>query len=339
MWWSSIASAGSTFMPPDGTAVAGEVNKLYEFLLVSSVISFILVVGGMCYFMIKYRRKSANDKTAYITHNHTLEFLWSFIPFVIFMVVFVWGWVVYNEMRKFPENSLEVHVVAKKWEWRFIYKNGKEVVNGLDSSNNKIPATMVVPVGRPVKLIMASEKVNPQDLIDRAVIHSFFVPGFRIKQDVVPGRYTTLGFTAEKEGLYNVFCAEYCGTNHSGMRGLVKVVSQEEFDQWLASDGASAGISLADKGKALFSQKACAGCHSLDGSRIVGPTFKALWGRNEALEGGTSVIVDENYVRESILQPNAKIVKGFPAGVMPTFAGQLTDDDIKSIIEFIKTIK
>lgn len=340
MWWSSVASASSsTFMPPVGTAIAGQVNDIYAFLLIGSLISFAILIGGMIYFVWKYKRRSENDKTAYITHNHTLEFIWSFVPFCIFIFVFAWGWIVYHDMRSFPENALEVHVVAKKWDWRFIYKNGKEITSGLGASGQKEPATMVVPVGRPVKLIMASEKVAPagKDPTDRPVLHSFFVPAFRVKQDIVPGRYTALWFKAEQKGDFWVFCAEYCGSGHSQMKARIRVVSNEEFEQWLASE-ATVGGSLADQGRALFGSKACVGCHSVDGTRLVGPSFKGLFGRTESTDKGETK-ADENYIRESILNPSAKVANGYPAGVMPPYAGQLSDDEVNAIIEFIKTIK
>ena len=344
--FSSLAFAGM-FMPPAVNAIDVQYDRIYAFLLVASAISFVIVIGGMIYFVLKYKRNSPTQKSAYITHNHTLEFLWSFIPFCIFMFVFAWGWTIYYQMRNFPDDALEVHVVAKKWEWKFVYKNGKEVTNGIDDKNEKIPATMVVPVNRDVKLIMASSKQNPDshDEIDRAVIHSFYVPAFRQKQDVVPGRYTSIWFKAEKEGLYNVFCAEYCGDQHSGMHGLIKVVSQKEFDQWLSGDadaggGGAATVSLPAKGKQLYASRACIGCHSLDGSKMTGPTWKGIYGQPVELDNGTSVKVDDDYIRESILQPNAKIVKGFPnPSPMPTYTGQLTDEDITAIIEFIKTLK
>ena len=334
MWSSFARAASSTYMPPEGTAIAGHVDALYGVWLITSVISFVLVVGGMIWFVIKYRRQSPDQKSAYITHNHTLEFLWSFIPLCIFMGLFGWGWMVYHQMRDFPQNALEVHVVGKKWGWKFIYKNGKEEV-GLEG----VP-TMVVPVGRPVKLIMASEKINPKgtDPHDQAVIHSFYIPAFRIKQDVVPGRYTAEWFQAEKVGTYHVFCAEYCGDGHSKMHAVIKVVPVDEFDKWLGTEEIKLE-GLAGIGKKLYAEKACVGCHSLDGTRIVGPTFKGLFGRKEEIEGGTTVVADENYLRESILQANAKIVKGYPSGQMPIFAGQLNDDDVKALIDFIKSVK
>lgn len=340
LWWSSIASAG-TFMPPAATEIASEVDQIYAFMLVASLISLILLIGGMCWFVYKYKRRTANDSTPYITHNHTLEFIWSFVPFVIFMFVFAWGWHVFHQMRSFPENALEVHVVGKKWAWRFLYKNGKEVLDTVDAKGDKQPATMVVPVGRAVKLIMSSEKINAAstDPTDKPVSHDFYIPAFRIKQDVVAGRYTSEWFKADKEGEYWVFCTQYCGTNHWGMRAKVKVVSNEEFEKWLGSDGDAAGGSLADRGRALYVAKACVGCHSLDGTRVVGPSFKGLYNSMQEIEGMAPVKADDDYIRESILYPSAKITKGYPDHVMPVFAGQLADDDIKSLIEFIKTVK
>ena len=170
------------------------------------------------------------------------------------------------------------------------------------------------------------------------MIHSFFVPAFRVKQDVVPGRYSAITFKADKLGEFYVFCAEYCGGGHSMMRAMVKVVAPEDFEKWLASEGSGA-TSLADKGRALYAAKACIGCHSLDGSRVVGPTFKGVWGRTEEMSDGQKIVVNEDYVRESILEPNAKIVKSFPSGVMPVFKGQVTDEDITAIIEFLKSVK
>jgi len=345
MWWSSsIASAASTnYMPPEGTAIAGQVDGIYGFLLISSFISFVIVVGGMIYFVFKYKRRTATDKTAYITHNHALEFLWSFVPFVLFMFVFAWGWVVYHRMRSFPENALEVNVIGKKWDWRFIYKNGKEVTSSLNAQNEKVPPEMVVPVGRPIKLVLSSERINPgtplsESPTDRAVLHDFYIPAFRIKQDVVPGRYTAEWFQADKIGTYWVFCAEYCGASHYDMRARIKVVSNDDFEKWLASEGSGAALSLVDEGRALYSQKACVGCHSLDGSPMTGPTWKGIWGTMVDTDKGP-LKIDENYIRESILEPNAKIVKGFQANVMPSFAGQLTEDQIRAMIEFIKTVK
>lgn len=340
MIWVPMASA-STFMPPAASKVASQVDSLYAFMLIASVISFIILIGGMCYFIYKYRRKSANDKTPYISHNHTLEFIWSFIPFVIFMVCFGWGAKVYLEMRDFQEDSVEIHVYGKKWAWEFEYKNGRKITDDIDDKGGKIPATLVAPLGKPVKLLMTSVKLSPQD---KAVLHSFFIPSFRVKQDVIPGRYTALTFTANKKGLFQVFCTEYCGTGHSSMLARVKVVSPEEFDNWvLGEDGSGAGApgeeSMADKGKKVYLTKTCNGCHSLDGSKSVGPTWKGLYGSTRTFADGSTAQADENYIRESIWEPNKRVSQGFQAGQMPTFKGMVSEEEINYVIEFMKTLK
>ncbi len=339
----TAAASTNTFMPPAATDIATDVDSIYAFLLWSSLLFFILLIGGMIAFVIMYRRRSGTDKTPYITHNHTLEFLWSFIPFCIFIFCFAWGWTVFHKMRAMPENALEIHVVAKKWAFRFIYKNGREITAGVDNDGNQTPATMVVPMGRPVRLIMASEKINPSandNPKDRAVSHGFFIPAFRIKQDIVPGRYTSEWFEATQIGVFNVLCTQYCGEGHYSMRAAIKVVTPKEYEEWMSGEAAGAGatLSLADQGKQLYANRACIGCHSLNGSAGSGPTWKGIFGTMVETDKGT-VKIDEDYVRESILYPNAKIVKGFQAGIMPSFAGQLKDDEVNALIEFIKTVK
>ncbi len=312
----AMASGGS-FMPPKVTEIAGQVDNLYSFLLWASLVSCAILIGGMIYFVVKYKRKTNNDKTPYISHNTFLEFLWSFIPLVIFLGVFGWGWQIYHNMRETPENALEVHVMAKQWAWEFTYKSGKTVGN-----------EMYVPVNTPVKLIMTSKDV----------IHSFFVPSMRIKQDVVPGMYTILNFNSEKLGEFQVFCTEYCGMAHSSMLAKLHVVSKEDYEKWLQEN--DEGLTLAQKGQKLYNDKGCVACHSVDGSVKVGPSWKSVFGvKDHEMDGGTKVVVDENYLREAILQPNAKIVKGFPKGVMPTFQGQLSEDQINALLEFIKGLK
>lgn len=316
-WWLIMQAAqANTFMPPKGTDIAGQVDALYGFLLWASFISCVLVIGGFIYFAFKYRRQSDNDKTAYISHNNFLEFLWSFIPFVIFMGVFVWGWWIFSQMRTFPENSLEVAVQAQKWNWSFTYKNGR-----------KSPGVLTVPVGTPVKLVMASSDV----------LHSFFIPTFRVKQDVVPGRYTALWFEAKHKGEFQVFCTEYCGDQHSNMLAKIKVVDRAEFDDWLGNDPYK-GLSMAEVGHKVYAAR-CVVCHNTSDQKLVGPGFKELFGKERKFADGTVAVADENYIRESILNPNAKIVEGFPGGQMPTFAGQLDEQEIMGVIEFLKTLK
>lgn len=316
--WFNLAQAQS-FMPTDGTKIAAQVDNLYGFLLVASFISCVILIGGMIFFVWKYRRRTNTDKTAYITHNTFLEFLWSFIPLVIFLGVFAWGWYIYHEMRNMPKDALEVHVFGKQWAWEFEYKSGVKTGN-----------LIVVPVNKDVKLIMTSKDV----------LHSFYIPSFRIKQDVIPGAYTALWFKADKLGEYHVFCAEFCGTQHSGMLATLKVVPQAEYEAWLDEESQVGNLPLAQRGEKIFAVKACASCHSVaDAAVKVGPSLWKKFGTTEEIEGGTGVAVDENFLRESILNPNAKITKGFPKGVMPTFQGQLSETELNALIEYIKTLK
>lgn len=318
MMWYNIAKAQS-FMPTQGTEIAKQVDNLYGFLLITSLIACILVIGGMIYFAWKYKRKTPNDKTAYISHSAALEFLWSFIPLVIFLGVFAWGWYIYHEMRTMPKDALEINVLGKQWAWEIEYKNGFKSVNEL-----------VVPINQDVKLLLASSDV----------IHSFFIPSFRIKQDAVPGRYTALWFNANKLGEFHVFCTEYCGTAHSGMIGKLRVVTREEFDKYMEEGQEEGSLPLAKRGEKLFALKACASCHSVDSPAVkVGPSLFKKFGTDEHMTDGTTIKADENYIRESILEPNKHIVKGFPAGVMPTFQGQLNENELNALVEYIKELK
>lgn len=321
--WLNINLA-NTFMPVEGTDLAGSVDNLYIFLLISSLISFIILIGGMTAFIIKYKRKSANDKTAYITHNNLLEFLWSFIPFVIMMVIFYWGLIVYEDYRTVPDDAEEIHVTGRQWVWRFTYKNGYAF------STKPVSNAMVnVPLGRPIKLVMTSGDV----------LHSFYIPGFRNKQDVVPGRYTYLWFKATKLGQFQVFCTEYCGLEHSNMPAMINVMPQAEYDTWFKAyvPEASAG-GLADKGRELFNERGCTACHSVNGTRVVGPTMKGLAGTKREFADGTSAVADDAYLRESILNSGAKIVKDYPAA-MPIFKGQIEEEDVSALIDYIKSLK
>ena len=309
-------AAGGSFMPPQATEIAKEYDSLYAFLLWVSLIACLILIGGMIYFVVKYKRKTPNDKTPYISHNTFLEFLWSFIPLVFFLAMFGWGWYLYQQMRTMPENGLEVHVTGKQWQWDFTYKSGK-------TSSGEF----YVPVNTPVKLILSSKDV----------IHSFYIPSMRIKQDAVPGRYTAESFNAEKLGDFQVFCAEYCGTAHSAMLAKLHVVSQEDYEKWLQEN--DEGLTLAQKGQKLYNSKGCVACHSVDGTIKVGPSWKGLFGTQQQLVAGGTVVADENFIHSFILNPNAKPVKGFPTGVMPTFQGQLTEDELTALIEYIKTLK
>ena len=307
---------GSYGMPPRASNFAESVDTLYVFLLYASLIACLFVIGGFIYFAVKYRRKTATDQTAYISHNGALEFLWSFIPFVIFMVVFVWGWVVYHQMREMPKGALEVHVVGQKWNWNFFYKSGR-----------KSGGEFVVPINTPIKLIMNSKDV----------LHSLYIPSFRVKQDVVPGRYTALWFEATKLGTFQVFCAEYCGDQHSSMLAKVKVVPLAEYEKWLANDPYK-GLSLAEVGQKIF-QVNCVACHLPTEAKLIGPGLKGVFSRVRNFEDGSSLEADENYIRASILRPQEKIVKGYKDAVMTSFQGQLNEEELKGIIEYLKSLK
>ncbi|EMJ94888.1 cytochrome c oxidase, subunit II [Leptospira alstonii serovar Pingchang str. 80-412] len=321
-------------MPVQASEVAKNVDNLYLFLLVSSLIFFVILIGGMTWFIFKYRRKTDADKTAYITHNTLAEFLWSFIPLVIMIVIFWWGWVIFADLRKVHDKGdIEIHVTARQWQWTFKYANGVTVVS--PNATEKLdtlfqPNGIYVPVGKTIRLVMTSQDV----------LHSFFVPAFRNKMDVIPGRYTTLVFTPTEKGDFVVYCTEFCGTSHSNMLSAIRVVDSETYDKWYAAAGNVdlSKIPPAELGKKLYAEKACAGCHSLDGSRLVGPSYKGLFGSAREFEAGPGVNADENYIRKSILQPIAQVVKGYPPA-MPSYQGQLSDDEINALIEYIKTLK
>lgn len=317
--FSSSSAMAQSFMPTQGTEIARQIDNLYIFLLITSFIACVIVIGGMVYFVFKYKRRTNNDKTAYISHNTFLEFLWSFIPLVIFLAVFAWGWYIYTDMRTMPKDALEITVFGKQWAWEAEYKNGFKTVN-----------EVVVPVNTDVKILLTSNDV----------IHSFFVPSFRMKQDAVPGRYTAVWFNANKMGNFHIFCTEFCGTAHSGMIGTLRVVTREEFDKYMEDGQEERTLPLAERGKKIFAVKACASCHNVDNPAVkVGPSLQHKFGSVEHVDGGAEVQVDENYLRESIMQPNAKITKGFPQNVMPVFQGQISESELNALIAYIKSLK
>jgi cytochrome c oxidase subunit II len=309
----------SILLPAARSTTAGAVDSLYLFILWMSVFLFVLIVGAAGYFAWKYRRREGDETklSSPTFHSTALEVFWSVGPLLVCIGLFHVGVKQYMDNRIAPGDALEVRVRAQKWSWEFEYPNGK------------IDSDLTVPVGKPVRLIMTSKDV----------IHSFFVPDFRIKQDAVPGRYSTVWFQAVQEGEDQVFCTEYCGKDHSAMLAKVKVVSEAKFKEFIDFDDTKT-MPLAEIGADRYKKKACNGCHSLDGSKIAGggPSFKGLYGREEEMTTGAKVVVDDGYIRESILNPQAKIVKGFQP-VMPTFQGSLKDREIEGIIEFIKAQK
>ncbi len=321
MWLFSLINRANaqTFMPTEGSDIATRVDNLYGFLIATSFISCAILIGGMVYFAVKYKRKSDNDKVAYITHDTRLEIIWSVIPLIIFLVVFAWGWIIYHDMRKMPENALEIHVTGRQWAWMTEYKNG---VKSPD---------IVVPVGRDIKIVLSAEDV----------LHSLYIPSFRVKQDAVPGRYTALWFKADKMGEFHVFCTEFCGTSHSGMITKLRVISQEDFDKWLIEESEISTLPIAQRGAKIFNTRACASCHNVDNPSVkIGPSLFQAFGKSGALEDGTTVTLDENYLRESILNSQSQIAKGFgPRSAMPAFQGQLSEAEVTALIEYIKSLK
>ncbi len=299
--------------PVQASTLAPEVDHLLYFLLAVSTFFTLLIFGAIFYFAIRYRRRSENELPHVAHTGYTLEIVWSVIPFGLTMVMFTWGASIFFNSRKPPNDAIQIYAVGKQWMWKLEHKEGQREINELH-----------IPVGRPVRITMASEDV----------IHSFFVPAFRTKQDVVPGTYTTTWFTPTKTGKYHLFCAEYCGTRHSGMIGWIYVMEPADYETWLG--GGAASGSLADNGKKLFEQLACNNCHREDNTGRC-PNLVGLFGQPVKLSGGNSVKADEAYIRESILQPQAKIVAGYEP-VMPTFQGLVTEDQILQLVEYVKSI-
>ncbi len=291
--------------------MAGQVDALYIYLLLVSGVMTALIFIAVAVLAIKYRRRPGVEAHP-IEGSMILEIGWSVIPLLVMMTFFLWGAILYFQERTPPADATEVYVVAKQWMWKIEHMEGQREINELH-----------VPTGQNVKLIMTSQDV----------IHSFFIPAFRIKQDVLPGRYTTLWFKATQPGTYHLFCAEYCGTNHSGMGGSVVVMAPQDYAQWMAGGPAAP---LQDTGKQLFAQLGCATCHRSD-IQGRGPNLVNVYNKPVLLEDGRTVIADENYVRESILNPTAKIVSGFKP-VMPTFQGIVSDEQLNALVAYVKSL-
>ncbi len=307
---------GLPLFPEQASTVAGQVDALFYFLTAVSVFFSLLIAGLIIYFAITYRRRSPEEVGVPITGALGLEMLWVVIPFGITIVMFVWGASLYFTMYRVPSDALEIQVVGKQWMWKFQHLDGQREINELH-----------VPVGRAVKLIMASQDV----------IHSFFVPAFRVKADVIPGTYRTIWFQATKPGTYHLFCAEYCGTQHSGMIGQVVALEPAQYQAWL-SGGTSNGVegSPAAAGHRLFQDLACHTCHRLD-QQGIGPMLTGLFGKQVQLETGQVVTADENYIRESILNPAAKIVASFQP-VMPSYQGRVNEEQLLQLITYIRSL-
>jgi len=306
--------SGTPLFPDSASTIASRVDNLYFFLLGLSAFFGLLIAGLIVYYAIKFHRRRPDEIGAPIHGGMALEIGWTVIPLMITMVIFVWGASVYLAMANAPEETLNIYVVGKQWMWKFQHLDGQREINELH-----------VPVGRAVKLITTSEDV----------IHDFFVPAFRIKADVIPGRYVSIWFHATKPGRYRIFCAEYCGTKHSGMTGEVVVMEPAEYQTWL-SGGQPEG-SLASAGAKLFQDLACNTCHRPD-AQGRGPVLEGLFGKSVTLQSGETITVDEAYIRESILQPAAKVAQGFQP-IMPTFQGLVSEEQLLELIEYVKSLQ
>lgn len=301
-------------MPNQGSTIAPHVDGLY--LLMVAICAFVTVAisSVVIFFALKYRRRPGNEEPQEYKPSAALEAIWIAVPFVTFMAFFVLGAIVFFNARRMPDDAMDVWATGRQWMWKFQHPTGQSEIN-----------TLHVPVGRPIRLIMTSEDV----------IHDFFVPDFRVHTDVLPNRYTYNWFEATKTGRYHIFCSEYCGTEHSKMIGTVVVMEPEEYQLWLAG-GSTEGTPAAE-GKKLFESLACVTCHQA-GSGSRGPNLEGVFGRQEKLANGQFVQVDENYVRESILNPQAKIVAGYDP-IMPTFQGQLNEAQLMQLVSYIKSMK
>ena len=302
------------FLPESASTLSGRVDALYFYLSGVTLFFTILISGVLIFFVIKYRRRSPFEIPRPIAGSHKLETLWSIIPFLIAMSFFIWGTRVYFAQYRVPKDGIEVYVVAKQWMWKFQHSTGQREINELH-----------VPVGRKVKLIMATEDV----------IHDLFVPAFRTKIDVVPGKYTTEWFEATKPGRYHFFCAEYCGMNHSGMGGYVVVMEPAEYENWLSGNAGQASPAAAGRG--LYESLGCASCHGANAEGGRGPALLGLYGSKVVLNNNQTVTGDESYLRESILNPQAKIATGF-GPIMPSFQGQLSEEQLLQVVAYLKSL-
>ena len=303
------------FIPESASTVSGKVDALYFYLSGVTLFFTLLISGVLTFFVIKYRRRLPYEIPRPVAGSHKLETIWSVIPFLIAMSMFAWGSQIYFENSRMPKNANEIYVVGKQWMWKIQHSTGQREINELH-----------VPIGRKIKLIMTSEDT----------IHDFYIPAFRIKADVLPGRYTTQWFEATKPGTYHLFCAEYCGMNHSGMIGSVIVMQQTEFDTWLSGNASQQSPAVA--GQQLYQSLGCVSCHGEKGEGGRGAALAGLFGRKVFLTNNQTVTADEAYIRESIINPQAKLVDGF-GPIMPTFQGQISEDQLVQLLAFIKSLQ
>jgi cytochrome c oxidase subunit II len=297
--------------PEQASTFAERVDALYYYLLSVSGFFVLLIFALIFYFAVKYRRRSEGEQTPPILGSIPLEVAWIVIPFILVMIMFVWGASLYFTAFSPPANAMEIFVIGKQWMWKVQHPEGRREIDELH-----------VPVGYPVKLTITSQDV----------IHSFYIPAFRIKMDAVPGRYTSTWFEASKTGTFHLFCAEYCGTAHAGMGGRVVVMKPSEYEQWLRTGAPE--DSLVAAGGRLFQQLGCSGCHSQN-SIARAPLLDGVYGKPVPLQSGQVVLADESYIRDSILLPQKDVVAGY-APVMPPFQGRISEEELMQIIAYIR---
>jgi cytochrome c oxidase subunit 2 len=308
------ASSGFEMLPAAASTAARGYDALWWWLVIVTVVMTLVIFIGVFVFAVKYRQRSEHEIPRPIHGSLRLEIAWSVLPFLVMLTFFFWGTYMYFDNQHPPANAMNIYVVGKQWMWKVQYPNGTREINELH-----------VPTGRSVRLIMATEDV----------IHSFFVPAFRLKRDVVPGRYNDMWFVATKPGRYHLFCTEYCGTEHSGMIGWVTVMEPRAYENWLSGGGGEG--SMASQGEKLFQQLGCSTCHLLDEQGRC-PNLRGVYGSRVLLNDGRTVVADDSYVRESIVNPNAKITAGFQQDIMPTFQGQVSEEGILQLIEYVKSL-
>jgi cytochrome c oxidase subunit 2 len=299
--------------PSEASANAVQVDHLFFFLVVLSVFLMALILLPMIFFLFKYRRGNKADRTPLRVSTTKIEVTWTVLPLLLSMGIFAWGARDYFNMEVPPKDTLEINVVGKQWMWKIQHQEGNREINELH-----------LPIGRPVKLTLASEDV----------IHDFFIPAFRIKQDVVPGRFTTEWFKPTRAGQYHIFCAQYCGTDHSQMTGTVHVMNSADYAAWLNKGGAH--DTLAQSGATLFRTLGCSGCH-MGNSVVHAPRLEGLYGKLVPILDGRFLRADDKYIRDCILEPATQIVAGYPA-LMPTFKGRVNEGELFELIAYIKSL-